>query len=256
MELLPAIKNGQTSYIFNINLLDSASNTGGGKTGLTNATSGLLISTIADNEAAATVYTGNSTIQTIAAIGNYAAPSASNCRFIQVDSTNHPGLYQIQLADARYAVASAKVLYFCISGAAGLVPRHFAIPLLSDDPYVAKPSNSNLLSIDASGRTDLGAIVGDAAAAINLGKTTKAIGRGTADVGATTTSVPTSAFSPSAAESDQFKSRTILFDATTTTVGLRGVASTISASSNAANPTFTVPTLPAAPVSGDTFSVI
>jgi hypothetical protein len=110
---------------------------------------------------------------------------------------------------------------------------------------VANQIDANPLSIN-----------GDATAAANLAKTTRAIGRGTVTTGGSTTSVPTSAFAPAGAIADQFKGRVVLFDANTTTATLRGVASAISASSNAANPTFTVGALPATPASGDLFSVL
>ncbi len=90
----------------------------------------------------------------------------------------------------------------------------------------------------------------------NLDKTTKAIGRGTVTTGASTTSIPTSAFTPAGAAADQFKGRVVLFDADTATAALQGQAAVISASSNAAAPTFTVAALTTAPSSGDTFSVL
>ena len=87
-------------------------------TGLTISSAGLIISTIADVEAAPTVYTqAGSTIETIDTLGTYAAPSATKCRFKLVDNTNHPGTYEIHLADARLAVANAKSLLVTISGA-------------------------------------------------------------------------------------------------------------------------------------------
>lgn len=104
-------------------------------------------------------------------------------------------------------------------------------------------------------KADLQSLNGDTTSAANLAKTTRAIGRGTVTTGASTTSVPTSAFSPSGAAADQFKGRVITFDADTTTTALRGVSTDITASSNAASPTFTVTALPATPASGDTFSV-
>lgn len=91
---------------------------------------------------------------------------------------------------------------------------------------------------------------------VNLTKTGQSIGRGTATSGGSTTSIPTSAMTPAGAVADQFKGRVVLFDWNTTTTTLRGVAVAITASSNAATPTFTVDTMPAAPASGDTFSVI
>lgn len=95
----------------------------------------------------------------------------------------------------------------------------------------------------------------DAVAAANLAKTTAAICRGTVTSGATTTSIPTSAFLPVGVAVDQFKGRIITFDADTTTTSLRGQSTDITASSGAANPTFTCTALTTAPVSGDLFSV-
>lgn len=89
-----------------------------------------------------------------------------------------------------------------------------------------------------------------------LGYTVPAIGRGTAAAGGSSTSIPTSAFSPAGASLDQFAGRVVLFDAATTTAALRGCARAISSSSNAATPTFTVTALPGTPVAGDTFSVV
>lgn len=101
-------KNGITSVILRMRLLDSASTSGAGKTGLTSATSGLSIATIADNESVATVYTSGSpsTIDSISTLGTFAAPTTGHCRFKEVDSTNLPGLYEIQLSDARFAVVT------------------------------------------------------------------------------------------------------------------------------------------------------
>lgn len=92
----------------------------------------------------------------------------------------------------------------------------------------------------------------------NLQFTVPAIGRGTVTTGASTTSIPTSAFTPatSASVANQLVGRVVLFDAATTTVALRGQVATISASSASATPTLTVSTLTATPASGDLFSVI
>jgi len=81
------------------------------------------------------------------------------------------------------------------------------------------------------------------------------VGRGTATSGGSITSIPTSAFSPAGAATDQFKARIITFDPNTTTAALRGQSTDIMASTNAATPTFTVSALTTAPASGDTFSV-
>ena len=101
------------------------------------------------------------------------------------------------------------------------------------------------------------AINNDATSAANLAKTTRAIGRGTVTTGGTTTSIPTSAFTPASASAviDQFKGRIVTFDADTTTAALRGQSTDITANTAGATPTFTVTALTTAPASGDTFSV-
>jgi hypothetical protein len=226
------VKNGQTSVVLRVKLLDSTSIVGAGLTGLTSASSGLIISTIADNEASATAYTvAGSTIETITTLGTYAAPTATKCRFKEVDSTNHKGIYELQIADARFAVANAKELLISILGATNLAQMDVSVPLLSDDPYLAKPA------------------------------TIRTIARGTVTTGGSTTSVPTSALTiagstASGVVADQFKGRVVIFDGDTTTAGLRGASAVITASSASNTPTFTVGTLPATPASGDLFSIV
>jgi hypothetical protein len=134
---LISYKRGQGSIVLRVKILDSAASTGAGKTGLTNASSGLVVSTIADNEASATVYTGGN-LETISTLGTFAAPTAGKCRFKEVDSTNHKGVYEIQIADARYAVSSAKSLLVSISGASGAAETDVVIPLVDLDPYDAQ----------------------------------------------------------------------------------------------------------------------
>jgi hypothetical protein len=132
------VRNGQTSVVLRVKLRNSSVSTGAGLTGLTSASSGLIISTIADNEATATVYTvAGSTIETIATLGTFATPTATKCRFKEVDATNHKGTYELQLANARYAVASAKSLTISFSGATNLAECDVVVPLRSVDPYDA-----------------------------------------------------------------------------------------------------------------------
>lgn len=122
--------NGATSQAFRVKLRNSS--TGAGLTGLTSASSGLNISTICDNEASATAYTvAGSTIESITTLGTFAAPTATKCRFKEVDATNHPGLYELQLADARFAVSSARRLKVNFSGATSLLDKDITIQLTS-----------------------------------------------------------------------------------------------------------------------------
>lgn len=123
-------EHGSTSVILRVKILDSSKTDGSGLTGLVFGSSGLIISTIADAEAAKTVYTAvASNIEDITTIGTYAAPTASKCRFKEVDATNHPGIYEIQLADARYAVTNARSLQVAIHGAANAAQTDAEIQL-------------------------------------------------------------------------------------------------------------------------------
>jgi hypothetical protein len=118
--------NGQTSNILQVRLLNSV--TGAPMTGLTSASSGLIISTRADVEAAATAYTG-SNLETVTTLGTFAAPTSGKARFREVDATNHKGLYEIQIADARFAVSNAKRLVISISGVTNLHPTDLIVVL-------------------------------------------------------------------------------------------------------------------------------
>ena len=119
-----------TSVKLRVKLMNSSVSTGAGLTGLTSASGSLLISTIqeiegANGEASATTYTqAGSTIETISTLGTYAAPTATKCRFKEVDATNHPGIYEIQLADARFSATGdatkPMTLLISVSGAANL----------------------------------------------------------------------------------------------------------------------------------------
>jgi hypothetical protein len=125
-------RRGETGVILNVKLHDSSVTTGAGKTGLSSSSSGLIISTKADNEASPTVYAqGSSNIESITTIGTYAAPTSGKCRFKEIDSTNHKGCYEIHLADARYAVANARFLLISISGVTGLAECD-AVVILDD----------------------------------------------------------------------------------------------------------------------------
>lgn len=136
--MLISYKLGQGSIILRVKILDSAATTGAGKTGLTSASSGLIISTIANNEATATAYTvAGGLIETIATLGTYAAPTSGKCRFKEVDATNHKGVYEIHIADARFAVSSAKSILVSISGATDAAECDALIPLVQLDPYEA-----------------------------------------------------------------------------------------------------------------------
>lgn len=129
-------KHSSTSQRFRVVMKHAT--TGAGLTGLTEASAGLIISTIVDNEASTTRYSASSSeIETIATLGTYAAPSSNKCRFREVDATNHPGLYEIQLADARLSVASGLRLVISWSGATNLLAGDYEVQLTGMDVYDA-----------------------------------------------------------------------------------------------------------------------
>jgi len=121
--------NGETSRgMFRVFIQDTSSSTGAGLTGLTFATASLRINLIADNEATATTYVGNSTIQSIATIGTFVAPSSGQCRFKEMDSTNLPGWYEVQVLDARWAVSGSRAVQCNITVTGGFcAPLEFQL---------------------------------------------------------------------------------------------------------------------------------
>lgn len=127
------ITRGSTSNILHVWLPDSSSTTGAGKTGLTNASSGLVISAIRPGESSVTTFTAAaSNIETITTIGTYQAPSTSaKIRFKEVDSTNFPGLYEIhprnELLDTTNTRQSLSMI---ITGATNLQPTPLEIELV------------------------------------------------------------------------------------------------------------------------------
>lgn len=215
--MLISFRRGQGSAILRVKLLNSSVSTGAGLTGLTSASSGLIISTIADNEATATAYTvAASNVEGITTLGTYAAPTSGKCRFKEIDATNHKGVYEIQLADARLAVSNAKSLIVSIAGATNLAECDVTIPLTDLDPYdpvraglaalpnaaaeaagglYTRGTGAGQINQDANGRIDVN--VANAATSTGLA----AIRTGTCQSGSTSTTIVIDA---SASGSDDF----------------------------------------------------
>lgn len=145
------LKRGATSNILRVFLQDSASTTGAGKTGLTTASGGLTIATIADNEASPVFYAG-ANLETITAIGTYQTPTAGKCRFQEVSATYFPGVYEIHIADGRFAVANSTQLLVSIQ-ATGVAPVFVEYQLVAYDPYNA--TSLGLTNLDAQVSTRL-----------------------------------------------------------------------------------------------------
>jgi hypothetical protein len=141
-----------TSVIIRCKLLNSSVTTGAGLTGLTSASAGLKISTAKINDATPTVYTqAGGTIEAVTTLGTYLAPTATKCRFKEFDATNNPGIYEIQLADARFQ-ATDKLLV-SVSGATNLAQADFEIQCTN--------LAANVIQVNGTAQTarDLGASV-------------------------------------------------------------------------------------------------
>jgi len=109
-------KSGTTGEVVLVKLIDATSPTGAGKTGLTPASAGLRIASKADVEASSVVCTGSEIETPTTAIGTYQAPTLNTrCRFRELHATNHPGVYEIFLPNARFAVAGARALLISVS---------------------------------------------------------------------------------------------------------------------------------------------
>ena len=144
--MLISYKRSQTSVVLRVKIRSTS--TGEGLTGLTSASSGLIIGTIANNEASSTAYTvASSNVETISTLGTYAAPTSGKARFKEVDATNHPGIYEVQLANSRFAVTSAKDLLVTISGASGMAQCDALVPLVDLDPYTALSSDTTMQAV-------------------------------------------------------------------------------------------------------------
>lgn len=147
----------------------------------------------------------------------------------ELDNANMPGLYALLIdEDTTIAAASDSEEYAVHITASGMDPVSRTIELYRD---------------------------------ATLAATLKSVARGTVTSGGSATSVPTSALSignaaASGVVANQFANRIILFDGDTTTAGLRGAVATISSSTASNTPTLAISTLPDAPASGDTFSIV
>lgn len=151
--MLLSMKHSATGVILRVKLLDKTKTDGSGLTGLTYSSAGLAISAVADVEASTVVYAqGSSNIEDITTLGTYAAPTANKCRFKAVDGTNHPGVYEIQLANGRFSVSSSRSLLVSVRGATNLAECDFVVNLYDVNEYG-----------DAQLKRDLSALSGESA---------------------------------------------------------------------------------------------
>lgn len=113
--LITAGATDQTVYVF---IQDSASTTGGGKTGIAYNAASLVCYYVRDLGSATAL-----TLATQTVTGTH-----SDGGFVEVDATNMPGVYRLDLSDAVCA-ASVNNVVVMLKGAAGMVPLPLEIQL-------------------------------------------------------------------------------------------------------------------------------
>lgn len=164
-------KGGATSNILQIFIADSSSTTGGGLTGLTNASSGLTGYFHRDVDTTAT----SISIITMT-VGTFTSGG-----FKEIDATNMPGWYQFCPPDTAFA-SGAKSTALHLKGVTNMAPLPIEVDLWAVDPQVATnmgitalpttavTTNASLITSGtgtdqlgvASGRVDAGKILGTA----------------------------------------------------------------------------------------------
>lgn len=102
---------GATSQTIYVEILDSTSTTGGRKTGLVFNTSSLTGYYVRNGGSATAI-----TLATLAAANS----AYSSGGFKEVDATNMPGIYRLDVPDAAVAASAASVV-ICLKGATGMV---------------------------------------------------------------------------------------------------------------------------------------
>lgn len=140
---LSPVRHGSTSVRIRVWLGDSSVNTGAGKTGLTSASAGLIISLHHENanttsEFAHLYRQSASTIESISTIGTFSTPTSGKCRFGEVSASFLPGLYEIQFPDTAWSFANAESCTLMVHGASNLRPYVGRIMLPKYDPYDAQ----------------------------------------------------------------------------------------------------------------------
>lgn len=158
-----SLVKGTASLSVNIFVPDSSVTTGAGKTGL------------AFNTASLTAYyvqpRGTPTAITLATLASATAAYSSG-GFIEVDSTNLPGVYRLDIPNA--ALTGANSVVVMLKGAANMAPVPLEIELTAVDnqdatryglsalPNAAAGANGGLPTGNASGQVTVGTVAADA----------------------------------------------------------------------------------------------
>src|SRR3990167_2850160 len=123
-------KKGTTSYIAHIFIQDSSSTTGAVLTGLTNASSGLVCRYLNPGGTLSAAIT----LETIATLGTYAAPtSAAHIRFKEISNADpSKGVYEIQAHNDWMNLTGGSILVM-LAGATNMAPILLEIELTGPD---------------------------------------------------------------------------------------------------------------------------
>jgi hypothetical protein len=171
-----SITVGSTSQTVNILVLDSSSTSGAGLTGLVYNSGSLVAYYVLPRAAAAAI-----TLATQTVTGAY-----SSGGFVEISSSNVPGLYRLDIPDA--ALASGRFVTIMLKGAANMAPVALEIELtgwnnqdavhggMSALPNTACTTNASLLTSGtgtdqlsvSSGRIDAGKWLGGTIPAVNV----------------------------------------------------------------------------------------
>jgi hypothetical protein len=134
--MLMSYRHGQSGIILRLKILDATKSDGAGLTGLAFNSPDLVVSTIADSESAPVSYVANDgKIESISTLGTYQQPTATRCRFREVHSTHHRGVYELHLSDARFAATGAKSVLISVTGGPSVAESDALIVLSQFDPY-------------------------------------------------------------------------------------------------------------------------
>lgn len=113
------IERGETSIIRAIFIGDDSSASGAGKTGIVYNSSGIACHYWYPGVSGETAIT----LEDISTLGTYSAPTSNaHMRIKQIDATNFPGYYEIQIHDDWASIVNArKQAVFLLRGASGMV---------------------------------------------------------------------------------------------------------------------------------------
>lgn len=140
----PIVKGAVDQTVY-LSIADSASTTGGKKTGIVYNAAGLTAYYTRARAAATAITLATQTV----------TGAHSDGGFIEVSSTNAPGLYRLDLPDAAVASGVDEVIV-TLKGASGMVQADLRIPLVDGDVTLNLPS------------VNVGSVSGDSTAADNL----------------------------------------------------------------------------------------